>query len=75
MKECISGAAFCDVVINTFFGYMPSSDGKKLLVDEAVARPFLGTLQNVRHGNEFYRISGDKDGLKLVLNKRGAFNL
>ena len=27
MKECISGAAFADVVINTFFGFSPSADG------------------------------------------------
>ena len=33
MKECISGAAFADVVINTFFGFEPSIDGKQLLAD------------------------------------------
>ena len=42
MKECISGAAFADVVLNTFFGYMPSIDGKKLLADENHPAPLLG---------------------------------
>ena len=33
MKECISGAAFADVVVNTFFGFAPSVDGKTILAD------------------------------------------
>lgn len=66
MKECISGAAFTDVVINTFFGYMPSIDGKKLLVDEGTPRPFSGTLQNVRHGQTLYTISAGPAGLQLT---------
>ena len=53
MKECISGVAFTDVVINTFFGYMPSIDGKRLLTDETTPRPFSGTLENVSHGRAY----------------------
>ena len=66
MKECISGTAFTDVVINTFFGYMPSINGKKLLVDAETPRPFSGTLQNVRQGKSLYTISADAAGLKLI---------
>ena len=65
MKECISGAAFTDVVLNTFFGFMPSIDGKDLLVQEKTPRPFSGTLQNVRFGKTLYTISADASGLKL----------
>ena len=66
MKECISGAAFTDVVINTFFGFMPSIDGKELLVQEKTPRPFSGTLHNVRQGKTLYTISADATGLKLT---------
>ncbi len=65
MKECISGVAFTDVVINTFFGFSPSVDGKILLTDEVTPRPFSGTLQNVRYGKSLYEISADKNGLSL----------
>ncbi len=66
MKECISGAAFTDVVINTFFGFMPTIDGKELLVQPELPRPFTGTLQNVRQGKGLYTISADASGLKLT---------
>jgi hypothetical protein len=66
MKECISGAAFADVVVNTFFGFMPSIDGRKLLVDEKTPRPFSGTLKNVRQGNSSYNIFASKAGLQLT---------
>ena len=66
MKECISGAAFADVVINTFFGFAPSVDGKKLLVDESTPRPFVGTLRNVRQGGALYTISAGPHGLGLA---------
>jgi hypothetical protein len=66
MKECISGAAFADVVINTFFGFMPSVGGKKLLVDASAPRPFSAALLNVRQGKSFYTISADETGLKLT---------
>ena len=66
MKECISGAAFADVVINTFFGFAPSIDGKKLLADESTPRPFVGTLRNVRQGGALYTISAGPRGLALA---------
>ncbi len=66
MKECISGVAFTNVVINTFFGYLPSVDGKKLLVDEKTPRPFSGTLRNVRQGKVLDTISADENGVRLT---------
>ena len=66
MKECVSGAAFTDVVINTFFGFMPSIAGKKLLMDANSPRPFSAALLNVRQGQSFYTISADQTGLKLT---------
>ncbi|MGH7990740.1 MAG: hypothetical protein ACREDS_11205, partial [Limisphaerales bacterium] len=47
MKECICGAAFADVVVNTFFGFLPSLDGKTILADSKTPRPFTGKLLNV----------------------------
>jgi hypothetical protein len=66
MKECISGVAFTDVVINTFFGYMPSVDGKTLVVDEETPRPFSGLLQNVRYGSTLYTLFADSHGVKVT---------
>lgn len=54
MKECISGAAFSDVVVNTFFGFAPSLDGRNLLADPQTPRPFTGKLLNLSaHGKKF----------------------
>jgi hypothetical protein len=47
MKECISGAAFADVVVNTFFGFAPSVDGKSIVSDPQTPRPFTGKLLQV----------------------------
>ena len=33
MKECICGGAFTDVVIDTFFGFDPSVDGRRMIAD------------------------------------------
>jgi hypothetical protein len=68
MKECISGVAFSDVVINTFFGFSPSVDGKKVLTDNT-GRPFAGELENVRFNKALYNISADKVGLTLIPTK------
>ena len=65
MKECISGVAFADVVINTFFGFMPSIDGKQPLADPATPRPFTGTLEKVRFGADLVTITADHTGVKL----------
>lgn len=54
MKECISGVAFADVVLNTFFGFEPSLDANNILIDQKTPRPFTGKLLNVfAHGRRF----------------------
>ena len=62
MKECISGVAFADVVVNTFFGFAPSLDGKKLLVDPQVPRPFTGKLLNLSARGKMFTISAGRFG-------------
>lgn len=69
MKECISGAAFSDVVINTFFGFSPGIDGKGLIADPNVPRPFKGQLLNVPFGNQSYNLTADIKGVKLEKEK------
>ena len=67
MKECICGAAFADVVVNTFFGFSPSLDGKTILADPQTSRPFTGTLVNVcARGNKF-TISAGTSGANATL--------
>jgi len=63
MKECISGAAFADVVVNTFFGFAPSLDGKNILADPQTPRPFTGKLLNVSTRGKKFTISGGISGL------------
>ena len=65
MKECISGVAFADVVINTFFGFDPSLDGKTILADPQMPRPFTGKLLHVSSREGETTISADKQGLQL----------
>ena len=65
MKECISGVAFADVVINTFFGFDPSLDGKTILADPQMPRPFTGKLLHVSSREGKATISADKQGLHL----------
>jgi len=55
-RECIDGAAFTDVVINTFFGFSPSPDDKTVLVDPGTRRPFHGTLGGVRYRGRLLRL-------------------
>ncbi|HUC85485.1 MAG TPA: hypothetical protein VL970_09860 [Candidatus Acidoferrales bacterium] len=64
MKESISGAAFADVVINTFFGFAPSLDGKNLLADPQTPRPFTGKLLHVWARGEKFTISAGEGGLE-----------
>jgi hypothetical protein len=66
MKECISGAAFADVVINTFFGFAPSLEGKHLLVDPRTPRPFTAKLLNVATRGEKFTISAGRSGVKCA---------
>ncbi len=63
MKECISGAAFADVVINTFFGFDPSLDGEDLLVDPQTSRPFTGKLLNLSARGKKFTISTGRSGV------------
>ncbi len=63
MKECISGAAFADVVISTFFGFVPSVDGKIILADPQTPRPFTGKLLQVTSRGERFAISAGRSGV------------
>ena len=65
MKECISGVAFTDVVINTFFGYSPSVDGQTTVAIPNVPRPFTGELLNVRAHGGLITIVADQGGAKI----------
>lgn len=64
MKECISGVAFADVVVNTFFGFAPSLDGKTILADPQTPRPFTGQLLHVPFRGERFTISANKNGVE-----------
>ena len=64
MKECISGVAFADVVINTFFGFSPSADGKTVIADPDTRRPFTGTLDGVRYRGRLLRLSTDEGPIR-----------
>ncbi len=66
MKECISGAAFADVVINTFFDFAPSLDGKSLIVDPLTPRPFTGKLLNVCARGKNFTVSAGSSGVDCV---------
>ena len=52
------------MLINTFFGFSPSLDGKTLVADPKTLRPFTGTLAGVRLGNQLYRISANASGVR-----------
>ncbi|GAA3963347.1 hypothetical protein GCM10022210_09340 [Mucilaginibacter dorajii] len=61
MKECISGVAFSDVVITTFFGFGPEADNARILVDPSTPRSFSGKLSNIYYaGNELTLEAGPK---------------
>lgn len=65
MKECISGAAFADVVVSTFFGFAPSYDGKGVLTDAKTPRPFKGKLIHVYYRGQEFAIDADRSGLTM----------
>jgi hypothetical protein len=69
MKECVSGVAFSDVVIGTFFGFNPALDGKTVLADPKIPRPFTGTLSGLRWGGRHYLLSADQAGVKMEEEK------
>jgi hypothetical protein len=64
-KECISGAAFTDVVINTFFGFMPALGGQPSLVDPDAQRPFTARLLHVRNRGALATIIASQNGLRI----------
>jgi hypothetical protein len=68
MKECISGAAFADVVINTFFGFSPSPDGSTLVCDSQTPRPFQGTLTGIRYGGHLLQLNATSHGVQVSKN-------
>ena len=68
MKECISGVAFADVVIKTFFGFTPSLDGKKLLADPQVPRLFAGKLLNLSARGEKLNLTAGSFGVNPIKN-------
>jgi hypothetical protein len=69
MKECISGAAFSDVVINTFFGFSPALNGKALIADPTVPRPFAGRLLNIPFRGQAYNLTADVKGVQIEMEK------
>jgi hypothetical protein len=66
MKECISGVAFADVVVSTFFGFAPSVDGKTILADPHTLRPFTGKLLHVSFRGERFTISAGAKGASVL---------
>lgn len=66
MKECISGVAFADVVINTFFGFNPSVDGKTLISDPLTPRPFDGMLTGIRYRGRYFQINSSSGVIKTT---------
>jgi hypothetical protein len=66
MKECISGAAFADVVLSTFFGFAPDPTGQQVLADAQQPRPFTGRLQGVRWHGGLVAIAADDHGCRVL---------
>ena len=66
MKECISGVAFADVAISTFFGFAPSLDGKNILADPQTPRPFTGKLLQVSFRGDRFTISAGEKGVSVL---------
>lgn len=66
MKECISGVAFSDVVINTFFGFDPQVGNENMIVDPATPRPFIGELINVHFAGKEFTLHAGVKGVKSI---------
>ena len=66
MKECISGAAFADVVLNTFFGFDPSAEGTAMISDPQTPRPFQGTLTGLRYHGRLHQFMASKRGVTIT---------
>ena len=65
MKESPGGVAFTDVVIDTFFGFLPALDGKATLVGVDTPRPFTGKLLHVRNRGSSVTITAAKTGIQI----------
>jgi hypothetical protein len=70
MKECISGVAFTDVVLNTFFGFSPSLDGNSSVSDPQIPRPFQGTLTGLRYRGQLLQVTASGRGVQISENLR-----
>ena len=70
MKECISGGAFADVVINTLFGFTPAADGAVMVGDPQTPRPFHATLTGLRYRGELYQFTASARGVAITADRR-----
>jgi len=66
MKECISGVAFSDVVITTFFGFVPEAGNSHFLADPSTPRPFSGELRNVHFAGKEFTLEAGHKGIKVI---------
>ena len=61
MKECISGVAFSDVVISTFFGFHPEA-GDATVRNSSTPRPFSGELHHVHFAGKEWTMKAGVNG-------------
>ncbi len=66
MKECISGVAFADVILNTIFGFSPAVDGHMLVDDPQIPRPFEGTLTGICYREELLQLAASNGGITIT---------
>lgn len=66
MKECISGVAFSDVVITTFFGFVPEAGNACILADPSTPRPFSGELRNLHFAGKEFALEAGRKGIKVI---------
>jgi hypothetical protein len=62
----IVSGSYAEVIINTFFGFRPSPDGKIALWCPETPRGFDGVLSHVRWGGNLYTITSEQNGVKLT---------
>jgi hypothetical protein len=66
MKECISGVAFSNVVITTFFGFVPEGGNTPVLADSSTPRPFSGELHNIHFAGKEYALVAGHKGVMVI---------
>ena len=69
MKECISGVAFAEVVVTTFFGYASSLDGKNVLTDPQTPRPFAGKLLHLSNRGKMLTLEAGPGGVPITTER------